>query len=300
MKKAFTLIELLVVIGILGVLIGILVASFGGSTEKARTVQCATNIKNLAMAAIAQDYPNAQSALFVTSDPSRGGAGICYNVNKGWISYLDQNTTYPLDEPATFSQCSFANDNRKELEYAITNGAIWQAVGCNRSTYLCPAFVKACRKVGVNDPGWSYHMSAYFGYEKEKGVANDVRSKDKWTSRSGAERRLMFAEIQALEAKDLKNIVVGDLPPVDLTSGNGNKATDSCLLYKSKGGEESIGFNHVRNRQLVGHVAFADGHVETIVAPKEGNFVDLTDWLCTAKDVVYHDGSYEELNDAGK
>ena len=61
MKKAFTLIELLVVSGILGILIGTLVALFGGSTEKARTVKCAANMKNLAAAAIAEGYPFAQS-----------------------------------------------------------------------------------------------------------------------------------------------------------------------------------------------------------------------------------------------
>ena len=300
MKRAFTLVELLVVIGILAILIGTLVASFGGSTEKARTAKCASNLKNLAAAAIAESYPNAQSAQFVKADPSRRGDGVCYDVHKGWISYLDQGTKYPLVSPGKFTQCSFANKNARELRYALTNGAIWKAIGGNRSCYLCPAFVAECRKVGVNDPGWSYQMSAFFGYEKESGVANDVKNKDPWRYRSRAERRLLFAEIPALKLSELKNVDVSALPDVKLDGDNGTPECDGCLVYKSKGGNESIGFNHRRNRQLVGHVAFADGHVETIVAPKEGNYVELTDWLCTAKDIGYHDGSYEDLNGAGK
>ena len=43
---------------------------------------------------------------------------------------------------------------------------------------------------------------------------------------------------------------------------------------------------------------FADGHVETIVAPKDGKFEDLTDWLCEAKDIVFRNGSYEEIKDS--
>ena len=301
MKKAFTLIELLVVIGILGILIGTLVVSFGGSTEKARTVKCATNMKNLAVAAIsvAPPYPHAQSAQYVSFDGSRTGVGICYNVHKGWISYLDQDTKYPLDSPGSFSQCSFASDNEEEVWYALTNGAVWTAVGCTRSTYLCPAFVDACRKVGVNNPGWSYQMSAYFRYEKAKGQAKATKD-DVVNTPSRAERRLMFAEIPALELKpkDAKQTGVHQLPPVILDGKNGDTSCDGCLWYKSAGGNESIGFNHRRNRQIVGHVAFADGHVETIIAPKNGNFVELTDWLCEAKDVTYQDGSYEEIKDS--
>ena len=48
MKKGFTLVEMLVVIGIIGILVGVLVASFSGGTESARNAQCLTNMKNLA------------------------------------------------------------------------------------------------------------------------------------------------------------------------------------------------------------------------------------------------------------
>lgn len=300
MKKAFTLIELLVVIGILGILIGTLVASFGGSTEKARTVKCATNMKNLAAAAITEGYPFAQSAQYVDMDTSRTGNGICYRVHRGWLSYLDSNAKYPLSgNPGAFAQVSFASDNDEEKLHALTNGAIWKAVGGSHDSYLCPAFVAECRKAGVQNPGWSYQMNAYFGYEKASGKALSTKN-DVIKFPTHADRRLLFAEIPALtlKPKDAKETGVNQLPPVNLTGANGTPECDGCLLYKSKGGNESIGFNHRRNRQIVGHVAFADGHVETIIAPKNGNFLDLTDWLCEGRDITYQNGSYEEIKDS--
>ena len=299
MKRAFTLIELLVVIGILGILIGTLVASFGGSTEKVRTVKCATNMKNLAAAAIAESYPFAQSAQYIYTEISRQGDDISYGVHRGWISYLDQNTKYPLSSPGSFQQCSFASKNDDEKLHALTNGAIWKAVGGSHDSYLCPAFVAACRKAGVQNPGWSYQMNAYFGYEKESGKALSTQN-DGVNTPTRADRRLLFAEIPALELKpkDAKQTGVSQLPPVNLTGENGTKECDGCLLNKAKGGNESIGFNHRRNRQIVGHVAFADGHVETIIAPKNGNFLELTDWLCQGKDITYQNGSYEDIKDS--
>jgi prepilin-type N-terminal cleavage/methylation domain-containing protein/prepilin-type processing-associated H-X9-DG protein len=55
---AFTLIELLVVIAIIAILAAILFPVFSGAREKARTITCASNLKNLGAAVLmyAQDY----------------------------------------------------------------------------------------------------------------------------------------------------------------------------------------------------------------------------------------------------
>ena len=287
----FTLVELLVVIAIIGILTGTLVVAFSGSTEKAIAVKCVTNMRNLANAAIAAGYPPAQSAQFYDADTSRQGDGVGVKVNRGWISFLDKGARYPLSEPGKFAQCSFANGDDDERTYALTNGAIWKTIGGNRDCYLCPAFVKECRKVGTQNPGWSYQMNAYFGYEPNSGEVS--ASSDNAGAPARADRLLMFAEIPAIAYKSGQA-----LPSVNLTGGNDVKECDCCLLYKSKGGNESIGFNHRRNQQYVGHVAFADGHVETIVAPKAGNFLELTDWLCNGKDVIYREGRYEDIDDS--
>lgn len=52
MKKGFTLIELLVVIAIIAILSGIIFPVFSAAREKARTIACLNNLKQLSMACI--------------------------------------------------------------------------------------------------------------------------------------------------------------------------------------------------------------------------------------------------------
>lgn len=80
MKRAFTLIELLVVIAIIAILAAILFPVFAQAREKARTVQCTSNCRQVstALQMYAQDYdellpgwprPNATQPLFSQRDP---------------------------------------------------------------------------------------------------------------------------------------------------------------------------------------------------------------------------------------
>lgn len=309
MKKAFTLIELLVVIAIIAILMGTLLVAGSGSTERGRAAKCATNMRNLAAAAISYSvgnggyFPRAQSSLTMKSDTSANGQGLGYEPVKGWISFLDTGMSYPSKSKGAATQCSFASANPDEITYALTNGAIWTAIGGNRSSYMCPVFRKACQDAGTLDPGWSYQMSAYFGYDNSGVTMSDGI---KAFELARADRRLLFAEIPCLDPSSAdkksgsggKGQNGGSGMSVNLTGGNGTEACDGCLVYKSKGGEETIGFNHRGNKRVFGHVAFADGHVEQITAPKGGNYVELTDWLCCGLDVVYRNGEYEEIKNS--
>ena len=318
MKRAFTLIELLVVIAIIAILAGVLMGNYSGIMARVRSAKCETNLKNLANAvgtyATCGRYPYAESAQYIKTSGGTDNQGVEIREFKGWLSWLSQGVRFPIegDSPASITHCSYANDDEEKILYAITNGAIWTATGKNRDCYRCPVHVEECRKQGVRNPGWSYQMNAYFGCETTAGKADATQySYIETGTLTRGERVLLFAEIPAIDVnkKGVRKFGV-NLPSVNLTGSDGDPAMCGCLRTENssalggKGqnapgaGTASIGFNHVRGNQLVGHVAFADGHVETFFAPANGDFVNLTDWLCQGLDIVINRKNYERVNDS--
>lgn len=319
MKKAFTLIELLVVIGIIAILAGVLLGNYSGIIARVRSTKCETNLKNLANGvssyATCGHYPYAHSAQFIRTTGGTDNQGVEIGEHRGWLSWLSGDTRFPIagDSPASLAHVSFADQNDKNILFAITNGAIWTAVGKNRDCYVCPVHVEQCRKNGIMNPGWSYQMNGYFGFEATKGSADVTDgSVVESGSLSRADRILLFAEIPALTANSKDATKRGvKLPEPNFNGGADDLTSCGCLLTKDTGGvagskgqnaaasgTASIGFNHVRGRDIIGHVAFADGHVETLAAPKNGDFVNLTDWLCQGLDVAIRNGNYEKINDS--
>ena len=308
-RTGFTLVELLVVIGILGVLVGVLIASLSGSTDSARAAQCLSNLRNLATAcqtygSTAGRYPLAGSIEYMKIDESQGmaHAKAAYYEIPGWISWASMGAykNKPASHQSSASwMTSLYADNIEQNHYCITNGAVWRYLN-NHDTYICPDHA---RKRKAQPPQWSYVMNAYFGWDSSKGSETQGESFSHVTygNLNRADRILLFAEIPALSStsKDVKKAHV-QLPEPNLTGGNGDEKMCGCLRYKSLsgGGQGVIGFNHVRGKDIVGHVAFADGHVEALVAPKSGNFDDLTDWLCQGLDIVIQNKNYQKVNNS--
>lgn len=309
MKKAFSLVEMLIVIGIIAILLGVMLGNYSGIVNRVRTTKCASNMRNLAQGVgaylVSGHYPYAQSAQYIKTTGGTDNQGVEIREFKGWVSWLSQGIEFPIsgNSPASITHCSYANENEDSITYAITNGAIWTAVGKNHDCYLCPVHVEACRKAGVRNPGWSYQMNAYFGYETKPGAA-EATQYDYIESGTlqRADRVLLFAEIPALDpgGQDARRAGV-QLPTPNLTGGDGTDGMDGCLKYKSltgAGGQGTIGFNHVRGRNIIGHVAFADGHVEALNAPRNGDVLNLTDWLCQGFDIQLNGGNYQKINDS--
>ena len=277
----FTLIEMLIVIGIIAILAAVLLSSFGGAQESAKLAKCQSNLRNLGMAVSAYVMEN-------DGNYPAAGANQSYSLETttAWISW---------GENSGDTVSYLAND--KAVTYALTNGVMWKAVGGSADVYRCPVHVKTCQEKVHRNPGWSYAMNGWF--VSANMLDPELRS----------DRRLLFAEIPGVDTETLpKKYNVSAMPKLDLSDGS--PTTDAILQYKSeltgkmvgdKGGNggsrgakaESIGFNHMRGKDMVAPVVFADGHTETLVLPKtKANAESLTAWLCDGYDISFRNGLY--------
>jgi prepilin-type N-terminal cleavage/methylation domain-containing protein/prepilin-type processing-associated H-X9-DG protein len=88
-KLAFTLVELLVVMAIIGVLVALLLPSVQGAREAARRVQCANNLKQLALGAHAYHQANDHFPCGTGSDNRNVSQAYQDQVpRRNWIVYL--------------------------------------------------------------------------------------------------------------------------------------------------------------------------------------------------------------------
>ena len=125
-RAGFTLVELLVVIAIIGVLVGLLLLAVQAAREAARRMQCANNLKQLALAM--QNYHDARK----TFPP-----GALWTGN---IFYAPPRTTFNIH---LFPFLELGNIY--DLMDFNTGGVVWyygnnaRATACKTDTWLCPS-----------------------------------------------------------------------------------------------------------------------------------------------------------------
>ena len=340
-RPAFTIIELLVVIGIIGILAGVLLSSFSGGTESARAAKCLANMRNLAQGAISYAAKNKHGLFPYAGSHAKIDQKLAYTEHVGWISWLSINDEYYKrgkdGGPArSFQKCdnisAFCDDDDKAA-FAITNGALWNCVGQNRETYVCPSHAILAKKHGKGHKlkvRFSYAMSAFFGYDWTKGT-DAATDGDGGVSMNGSDvrldRTLLFAELPfAIQGTtDSSNKVDEDTA---YSTANNTYLIDCTLQYSAtingksyyggfkewNGTAEAIAFNHKSGKRYCAHVAFADGHVERLLMPKAGsgglNAAQLTAALCGGKDGFHKGGvdvsfsdknsSYDLITDGDK
>ena len=324
MKKAFSLIELIVVIAIIGVLAGVLFASFSGGTESARAAKCLNNMRNLAQGASAYAAGSKIAKLPLAGSRAALGfnqGGMVYEEQRGWISWLSENDEYGMrtknrNHPRSFVSCdnvsAYCDDEKKAL-FALTNGTMWLSVNCNRDVYVCPAHQIQVAKNG-GKVWWSYVMNSYFGYDSSDGSKAPVRVGDDGKSPGDAniraERRLMFAELPIYGSGTTideggkpsgANYPVGASTECDCVLQFKSSQVDVPSARKWKGKAESIAFNHKSAKRWCAHVVFADGHAEKLLKPKSGLSIEqLTELLCCGKDLSFDGSSYTWVNNQDK
>jgi len=300
-KSAFTLLELIIVVGIIGILMGVALSQFGGSTDSAKAAQCSTNMRNLVMAmhtCAMQDgdgkFPAAGSYDSPVVSTSDGELRYWH-----WMSWITGSESRPSRGGTTknsipFQAIPFNDKDDKMILYALTNGnesAMWKAMNANRSSYQCPVHAAAAKKANGKPPGWSYVMNCEFGCTYDKKIRHqNIHFQQKIDNKTrAAEKLLMFAELQGADI---------DIPGCDKIKADlkaGVPAADAILEYS----KENIGFNHkIGTRGFSANVAFADGHVDKLLYPKSGKGIslrDLTKALCCGHEISFDGSGYKDL-----
>ena len=288
-KKGFTLVELMIVIAIIGMLAAALTTLVPRIREMGRSARCKANLRNLAMAAQSWSlkeregsrmYPAAGSWESLDSERSGNKAITIYKsgVDGGsdaWVSWTyGTSGVWPWrdisNKTSWQGNMQAARFDGERGYISVTNGCLWEYVGKDLSVYICEAHKSVAVENQVQKLVRSYVMNAYFGWDGDDGRGR--KAIDTVSISGTASLRLMFAEMPGLDRKeDKKGIDTSD------------RAIDGVLQYN----DEVIGFNHRAARKLVGHVAFADGHVETLIRPSTSSddLRKLTKALCEATEI---------------
>ena len=332
MKRAFTLVELLIVIGIIGILAGVLLATFGSATESARAARCLVNMRSLAAAATAFSMEEGrwyyytqtregQLGYYPSAGSVSGGKTGSYQEYVGWISWLSEGEFKQggITEPKfgnTVKNCPyFGTGDIKKDRWALEHGALWHAIGQTKDPYVCPTHAHKCSTKGRRMPLFSYVMNMSFGCDFTDGADYVHTNPDeipqninvpKNGSLARPDRMLMFAEIDD-EIVNKDKGAGGDscTPERDCVLQYNISVSGKKRGEKWKGKTESMGFPHFGSgKKHFGHVAFADGHVEKFMKPKgtSGSLSkeELTAALCEGLDVIQNGSEYRDLENEGE
>lgn len=136
LKAAFTLIELLVVIAIIAILAAILFPVFSQARERARSVSCLSNLKQIGTGWLmyAQDYDERMPSAFA------------YSVEDGWLQYWYGRTKYdssiaarvtdhtkglifPYTKSTQIFGCLTLQDPENRTSYGVSSAAYYYAEG---------------------------------------------------------------------------------------------------------------------------------------------------------------------------
>jgi prepilin-type N-terminal cleavage/methylation domain-containing protein len=243
LPRAFTLVELLVVVGILAVLVSILLPSLGRAREQGNRVKCASNLRQIALAAITYAGENRGQFPRTYYKP---GAGLL-NSNQGGLGNSPTDNPFSLTNP----EGPVGADNVGASLYLLLRYHY-----LTPDIFICPSNTLAERM----DPGtidlysnFPSPMRKYNSYSYAALFPNQKGVSDGW--RFDLTTRPEFPIASDINpGKGGKNFTTGDVQDVTSVPFTANKRDMSRANSN----------NHHNDGQQVSYV---DGHVEWSPSP---------------------------------
>ncbi len=247
---AFTLIELLVVIAVLAILVGLLLPALAGAKEVARGSVCASNIRQLLIAA--DSYATDRADRLPPGSPDALANLVRWHGSRSWIN------------------AAFTPDGGTLSDY-LGSG---DTAGASRAVRACPGFANTTAALAASQLSAGFERSAggygynnvFCGTDRSLSGIDPASSREVWSVRTdtlGSPRARFGSPTATLVFAD------GAIADGNGVPGSGGLAEYSFAEprfwpeFPTARADPSIHFRHGGKTRGAASIAWLDGHVST-------------------------------------